>query len=130
MVPWSVMTTLGVRVRELREARHWTEEELSRRAGVPRAWLSMVEQGISDHPTGDSLVRLAQALGVSVDYLTAGVTDATATETTTPGLAGLPLPVVEDVQVVIAAAWRSPQAQRMLHRFAASMRELFLDDAR
>jgi transcriptional regulator with XRE-family HTH domain len=65
------MSTMGERIVRIRERRGLTPTELSRRANVPLSTLSVVERGIRK---GEGLSvatakRLAEALGVSLDYL-------------------------------------------------------------
>ena len=63
---------LGERVRNLREARGWTQRELARRAGIAsKSVISYYELG-ERHPTLDNLVLLAKVFGVSTDYLLLG----------------------------------------------------------
>ncbi|AXE24251.1 DNA-binding protein [Streptomyces globosus] len=67
-------TALGRRVAALRAAAHLTREELGERCGVDAHYLACVE----DHvvvPAIGTLVRLAQALGTTVDSLVAGGSD-------------------------------------------------------
>jgi phage repressor protein C with HTH and peptisase S24 domain len=78
------MSTLGERVKEERKAKGWSQAELARR--VTRAGYSITQGGIAQiERRGDtepkSIVQLAQALGLSVNWLqstrgdkTAGVT--------------------------------------------------------
>jgi transcriptional regulator with XRE-family HTH domain len=61
--------TLGEKIKALREARGWQQQELARRARVRQALLSELESGKKTDTTGSVLGRLAWALGVSVDYL-------------------------------------------------------------
>ena len=61
--------TLGTKLKALREARGWSQHELSRRARVRQALLSELESGKKEDTTGSVLRRLARALYVSVDYL-------------------------------------------------------------
>jgi transcriptional regulator with XRE-family HTH domain len=65
---------LGAKVKALRSERGWSQKELSRRAKVRPALLSELESGHKTDTTGSVLVRLAAALGCTVDYL-AGVYD-------------------------------------------------------
>jgi transcriptional regulator with XRE-family HTH domain len=62
--------TLGVKLKALREGRGWSQRELSRRAGVRQTLLSELETGKKTDTTGANLRHLAEALHVSVDYLT------------------------------------------------------------
>ena len=61
--------TIGDRIRQARERHGWSQNELSRRAGVRQALLSELESGKKRDTTGDVLRRLALVLGVTVDYL-------------------------------------------------------------
>jgi HTH-type transcriptional regulator/antitoxin HipB len=60
---------LGAKIKTLREARGWTQQELARRARVRQASISELETGKKGDTTGSILRRLAGALLVSVDYL-------------------------------------------------------------
>ena len=82
------MTTLGERVKTERKAKGWSQAELARR--VTRAGYSITQGGIAQierrgETEPKSIVQLAQALGLSVNWLqstrgerTAGVTGETA----------------------------------------------------
>lgn len=58
---------LGKRIREAREARDWTQEELARRSGVAQATISALET--RDSRRSEYAAPLAEALGVSVEEL-------------------------------------------------------------
>ena len=58
------MTPIRLRVRELREAKGWTQEELARRAETRQATISDYEPGATNRPDLDILDRVARALGV------------------------------------------------------------------
>jgi len=63
------MTPIRLRVRELRLAKEWSQDELAKRAGIRRATLSAIE---NDQTTGidfETLERLAKALEVDPGYL-------------------------------------------------------------
>jgi transcriptional regulator with XRE-family HTH domain len=62
---------LGPRVRALRQERGWTIDQLADAAGVSKGYLSGVENSRTQ-PSGPILLRLAKALGASVDYLLTG----------------------------------------------------------
>jgi transcriptional regulator with XRE-family HTH domain len=67
----------GGRIRELRERRGLTLDDLSARSGVSKGFLSEVEnakRGLS----AEYLLRVATALGASLDYLLRGELRATA----------------------------------------------------
>lgn len=53
----------GKKVRELREARHWTQKDLSHRTGVPISTISELENGISSRPRAALNMTMAEAFG-------------------------------------------------------------------
>jgi len=59
---------LGARVRQLREARHLTQESLAEAAGLATKHLQDIERGRTN-PTLATLVGLARALGVGIHTL-------------------------------------------------------------
>ena len=61
--------TLGERICVIRERRQWSQNELSRKSGVRQALISELESGKKLDTTGSVLKRLAETLGVTVDYL-------------------------------------------------------------
>lgn len=68
-----VPQTLGQRVTMLRERKKWTQRELAERAGISVTFLSEVEND-KRNPSSDVLLRLANALNTSMDYLMKGST--------------------------------------------------------
>lgn len=58
-------------IREIRELRGLTQKGLAQRMGAPRTYVSKIERG-QFVPTLDSLLRCANALGVSAAYLLLG----------------------------------------------------------
>ncbi len=63
------MARLKVRLRRWRRARGLTQEELAKKAGVTKFYISQLETGIRDNPSLPVLQRLAKALGVSAGEL-------------------------------------------------------------
>jgi len=61
----------GDRIRELREQQGLTLDQLASRVGTTKGFLSDVENG-KRGVSNENLLRLAQALGASVDYLMTG----------------------------------------------------------
>ena len=59
---------IAERIKELRQARGWTQADLARRLGVTRNGVNSWEQGLS-MPSPASLVDLARLFSVSTDYL-------------------------------------------------------------
>ncbi|MBI4566213.1 MAG: helix-turn-helix transcriptional regulator [Planctomycetes bacterium] len=56
---------VGRRIRELRKARHWTQEELAHRAGISRTYMGTVELGAKE-PSLRTLFRVAHAMEVAL----------------------------------------------------------------
>jgi len=64
----AIQSTFGANLQSLRELRGLTQAELGKRAGLAAASISHFETG-QRMPSLESLVKLADALGVSVDVL-------------------------------------------------------------
>lgn len=60
---------VGERLRRLRRARNWTQQQLAQEAGLNIATISRVEHGKAAHLYADTLGDLAMALQVSADDL-------------------------------------------------------------
>ena len=63
---------LGWRVRQLREAKGWTQEILAGRAGLDRSYVAGIEAGLRN-PSTKALAKLARALGIKLSVLFEGV---------------------------------------------------------
>lgn len=57
---------IGERIKTLREVRHMSLSELSRRSEVAKSYLWRVEAGKGERPGADTLQRVAIALGVTI----------------------------------------------------------------
>lgn len=68
--------TTGSRVKALREAKGWSQEQLARGAGVVQMTVSKLERGLMKKPSHDTLSGIARALGVRVEELTGQANDA------------------------------------------------------
>ena len=64
-------TSLGARVRRIRKRREWSLDELAERAGMSKSFLWEIENDRSD-ASGERLLKLADALGTTVEYLLRG----------------------------------------------------------
>jgi len=62
------MTTIGARVRSLRGYKKWSQEDLAGQSGLKRPHISLIENN-ERIPGAASLVKLADALQTSVDFL-------------------------------------------------------------
>ncbi len=67
------MNVFGERLKEVRELQKMTRRELAKEAGIDPSLISRYEHG-DRSPTAENIVRIAQALKVSADYLL-GLTD-------------------------------------------------------
>lgn len=79
---------IGVRLRYARKTlRGMTQQELAKSSGVKQATISDLETGESKSPVGTNLVRLAQSLNVSPDWLSHGKGDMERPEDPLPPIA-------------------------------------------
>ena len=60
---------LGERLRQLRELANLSQNELARRANVPRPIISMVESSKQKSMSLENARRIARVLGVTLDLL-------------------------------------------------------------
>ena len=65
------MATAGERIKEVREAKGWTQEKLATEADISKSFLSEVEKH-GKNISVDLLLKVATALGASVGYLATG----------------------------------------------------------
>ena len=63
---------LGERVRQLREARGWSQEGFAHEGGLGRSFAGAIERGEKDIRL-TTLIKLARALGVSLSQLLKGI---------------------------------------------------------
>lgn len=62
-------SVFGERLYIIRKARGLTQEQLEAKSGVSSAMISHFETGERQKASADNLVKLAEALNVSIDYL-------------------------------------------------------------
>ena len=63
------MTPITLRVKELREAKGWSQAELADKAGIRRATVSAIESNQTTGVDFETLERMAKALGCDPGYL-------------------------------------------------------------
>lgn len=71
---WALIVPMGLgqRVRELREAKEMSQEDLAQAIGKRLLAVSQIERGKTENPRADTVSGLAEALGTTVDYLLHG----------------------------------------------------------
>ena len=60
---------MGYRIREIRESKGMTQAELCDKSGITRATIWKLETGDNEVTTSRTLLKIADALGVSVGEL-------------------------------------------------------------
>ena len=60
---------LGRRLKELRDQREWSQADVAKQSGVSSVMVSHFETGVRQNASADTLVKLANAFHVSLDYL-------------------------------------------------------------
>ena len=60
---------IGERVQRRRKMLGMTQDQLEATSGVPQGSISRIERGVAETIQAATLLRFAQALGVSADYL-------------------------------------------------------------
>lgn len=60
---------MGYKIKEVREAKNMTQEELAERSGVSRGTISALENGTSRATTTKTLMNIARALGVPIEAI-------------------------------------------------------------
>jgi len=66
--PHPALKRLGARIRELRSARNWTQEDLAGECGLDRSYISGLEVG-RRNPTYLNLLRIAKTLNTALPAL-------------------------------------------------------------
>jgi transcriptional regulator with XRE-family HTH domain len=66
------MDDVGKRIREIRKARSMTQDQLAMATGLSKSFISEVEND-SRNASSKNLLKIANALGASVEYLLRGV---------------------------------------------------------
>lgn len=66
-----LVPTIGDRIKEARDLRHWTQERLAQETKISKGFLSEVENN-KGSIGADYVLRIANALGVSLDYVLRG----------------------------------------------------------
>jgi transcriptional regulator with XRE-family HTH domain len=65
------MPSIGDRIKEIREERRLTQDQLAEKSGVSKGFLSDIENS-KRNPSSEYVLKIANALGASLDYLLRG----------------------------------------------------------
>lgn len=57
---------IGMKIKELREKKGWTQEVLAQKAGLHRVSIGMIEVGMRKNPDLETRKKLAKALGAKL----------------------------------------------------------------
>lgn len=60
---------MGYKIKELRETKKLSQEELAEKSGVSRGTISALENGVARNTTSKTLLKLAQALDTTVERI-------------------------------------------------------------
>jgi len=60
---------MGFKIKEVRESKHMTQEELSEKSGVSRTTISSLENNTVKNTSTKTLLRIANALETTVDEI-------------------------------------------------------------
>ena len=67
-----VLIALGERIRELREGKHWSQEEFADLCGLHRTAIGFLERA-ERNPRLDTLLTISKGLGITVSELLDGL---------------------------------------------------------
>ena len=67
-----VLVALGKRIRELREDKHWSQEEFADHCGLHRTAIGLLERA-ERNPRLDTLMTISKGLGITVSELLLGI---------------------------------------------------------
>ena len=116
--------TIGEKVRQLREAKGWSQGKLSARMGLNNsAYISKLERGQIEKPTFERLAEMARALGVPDWELTGGAPPPGATDDTFLRALGdvFSADQVERIRIKIESL--SPTNKRIVERMITGLYE-------
>lgn len=60
---------MGYKIKEMREAKGMTQEELEAKSGVSRVTISGLENGTERNTTSKTLVKIARALDCTIEQI-------------------------------------------------------------
>ena len=60
---------LEQRIKQVRKKVGWSQQKLAEKAGLSLAVINKIEQGVAKRPSIKTMMKLADALGISLDEL-------------------------------------------------------------
>ncbi|NQT23541.1 MAG: helix-turn-helix transcriptional regulator [Candidatus Omnitrophica bacterium] len=60
---------LSKRVKDFRKKAGWSQQKLAEKAGLSYNAITKIEQGAAKQPTIQTMIKIADALGISLDTL-------------------------------------------------------------
>ena len=60
---------LSKRIKSLRKKARWSQQKLAEKAGLSYNAITKIEQGAAKQPTIQTIIKIADAFGVSLDEL-------------------------------------------------------------
>ena len=60
---------LSKKIKELRNKAGWSQQKLAEKAGVSYNTITKIEQGAATMPTIQTMIKIADAFGISLDAL-------------------------------------------------------------
>ena len=60
--------TIADRIKQLRQKRQWTQDELAEKIGIKQKQISTYERGVNS-PSTDFPIKIADAFGVTLEFL-------------------------------------------------------------
>lgn len=63
------MSTIAQNIKLYRQKRKMTQKELAEKAGIDLFTLSKIETGATSNPSIETILKIANALDVSINYL-------------------------------------------------------------
>jgi len=60
---------LEQRIKQVRKKAGWSQQKLAEKAGLSLAVITKIEQGVAKRPSIQTMMKLADALGISLDEL-------------------------------------------------------------
>ena len=68
----TIRNKFGKRIRDLRQQKGWSQEELADKAGLHRTYIGAIERG-EQNVSIDNIERLAKILGLTLERLFSGL---------------------------------------------------------